>query len=583
MFPLLILALGCPYVSEADRAEALDSDGDGVVDGRYGGEDCDDGDASIGAPQPYFADGDLDGYGVGDSTTACVWPAGAAGRDGDCDDDNASVHPDAGESCETPGVDDDCDGLVDDNDNDWVDSTAWYPDADGDGWGSAADPVYACEAPAGHGSGGDDCDDADASTHPGAAELPFDEVDNDCNGVVDENALVGSGPFVFHRLGVLSPDLGHGVLGMDLDGNGARDVVLGAPGSATAFGFTGAAIAAGDPNEGTEVSSGEWQLQDGRALAAMEIASGDLDDDGVDDLVFGSTGGDETAGGYYPSVSVVYGPVAQGSIYADVRLEGEGIYSIFGAALATGPVTLGGADALLVGAPQEAEWCGAAYLLLGPLADAGAVSNLVYEGGLGAGGVKFVDPCDTSESVYSRGQLGNAVALLPLTAGDAWPIVAAPAADHRRTDQGAVFIFGDELVAGIPVDLDAGSGRGFAGIASGEYFGTALAAGDVDGSGYADLIVGAMYADGEADDNGAVYVFLDVERRETPWDGAENADVTLLGNDRNEIDNTTNLGASVAILGDVDGDGEVDVAMGGPGELGATGELISILNPLLAR
>ncbi len=102
---------------------------------------------------------------------------------GDCNDADASVYPGADESCN--GVDDDCDGVVDD---DAIDASTWYPDDDGDGLGSTADAVHACEQPVGFVSSGGDCDDADSSVHPGVDES-CDGVDDDCNGVVDDDAV----------------------------------------------------------------------------------------------------------------------------------------------------------------------------------------------------------------------------------------------------------------------------------------------------------------------------------------------------------------------------------------------------------
>jgi hypothetical protein len=61
----------------------------------------------------------------------------------------------------------------------------FYPDDDGDGFGNPEEVVDACFAPPGHVEDGSDCDDADASVHPGATEI-CDGVDNDCDGVADD-------------------------------------------------------------------------------------------------------------------------------------------------------------------------------------------------------------------------------------------------------------------------------------------------------------------------------------------------------------------------------------------------------------
>ncbi|MFZ5476721.1 MAG: putative metal-binding motif-containing protein [Myxococcota bacterium] len=76
------------------------------------GDDCDDDDATVGAPSAWYRDGDADGYGAGEPTAACEAPEGLVGDASDCDDDDPDVHPGAAEVCD--GVDADCDGTTDD-------------------------------------------------------------------------------------------------------------------------------------------------------------------------------------------------------------------------------------------------------------------------------------------------------------------------------------------------------------------------------------------------------------------------------------------------------------------------------------
>ncbi len=136
------------------------------------------GDTGCGCPEPvtFYADLDADGYGDPDNAVeACDAPSGYVGNAADCDDADASVHPDADESCN--GVDDDCDGEVDE---DPADGDTWYADADGDGYGDPDAPVLSCDQPSGAVPDDSDCDDGDANTYPGAPEL-CDGVQNDCD------------------------------------------------------------------------------------------------------------------------------------------------------------------------------------------------------------------------------------------------------------------------------------------------------------------------------------------------------------------------------------------------------------------
>jgi len=143
--------------------------------------DCDDADPARypGAPEDdcrdptdYNCDGsvgyvDFDGDG---------WPACE-----DCDDSDAGRFPEADETCD--GVDDDCDGAVDES---AVDAIELWADADGDGHGDAAARVLACAAEPGAVTNFDDCDDESANVHPGAPEL-CDGVDTDCDGTIQES------------------------------------------------------------------------------------------------------------------------------------------------------------------------------------------------------------------------------------------------------------------------------------------------------------------------------------------------------------------------------------------------------------
>ncbi len=130
----------------------------------------------------WWRDQDNDGFGDPDEEVeGCAAGFDLVANAEDCDDTQGTINPNAVELCD--GIDNNCDLLVD---NDAVDPTTWYEDLDGDGWGSAISQ-QACEQPAGWVMDTDDCNDADFTVFPGAPEL-CDDLDNDCDGPVDEEA-----------------------------------------------------------------------------------------------------------------------------------------------------------------------------------------------------------------------------------------------------------------------------------------------------------------------------------------------------------------------------------------------------------
>jgi hypothetical protein len=158
-------------------------------------EDCDgsvDEATAVDAPA-WYGDADGDGFGTGTATPSCLQPSGLVDNDDDCDDTEGTIHPDADEVCDESDVDEDCNGLADDDDlaaRAPDGRSTFYEDRDADGFGSSV-TVEACDTPAGHVGEGGDCDDVDAAINPGAAEVCNDSDDNDCDDIVDDGCYTG--------------------------------------------------------------------------------------------------------------------------------------------------------------------------------------------------------------------------------------------------------------------------------------------------------------------------------------------------------------------------------------------------------
>ncbi|MEL6342166.1 MAG: MopE-related protein, partial [Myxococcota bacterium] len=186
---LIISLTGCAYISDSTEQERLDPDGDGVL----WGTDCDNQDANVGMPTPWFLD--LDGDSFGDPNNivdACTRPDNGVENGDDCWDTPDDIPPDfvalnglpqPTAAAVFPGASNaPYDGI-----NQGCAETFNDFDLDGDGFNAAG---YADR----DGQVGDDCFDLDEpgygdfspeAVYPGAEELCGDGVDSDCDDLFD--------------------------------------------------------------------------------------------------------------------------------------------------------------------------------------------------------------------------------------------------------------------------------------------------------------------------------------------------------------------------------------------------------------
>ncbi|MFO0973383.1 MAG: FG-GAP-like repeat-containing protein [Phycisphaerae bacterium] len=294
--------------------------------------------------------------------------------------------------------------------------------------------------------------------------------------------------------------------------------------------FAGAAAQAGGP----------WMFEPNQPNAYLGTAlagAGDVNGDGLADLVVGAyeyNGGFSNEGRAY----VFHGSAAGLSATPDWFIEHAQPYANFGYSVAgVGDVNRDGYDDVLIGARQfsgAASFVGAAYLYLG------SARGLATQ------------PAWTTVGTQAGALLGAVVSGAGDVNADGYTdlLVAAPSFDSGPVDVGRVWLYlgGRGGPATQPVWWADGS-------ESGAGFGTALAAaGDLDGDGYADVLIGAPRRDSPLVDAGEVRVY-----RGGPGGLSAVPAWTLSGDQAG-----AQFGASVAGAGDVDGDGYRDVVIGAP-------------------
>jgi hypothetical protein len=274
-----------------------------------------------------------------------------------------------------------------------------------------------------------------------------------------------------------------------------------------------------------------WSMEGNRenALFGSSVATaGDVNGDGYSDIIIGAPNYDN--GEVKEGKAFVYhgGPTGPGAS-SNFSYESNQVYAEMGCSVSTaGDINKDGYSDALVGAKYYADGQNDEGLVF---IFKGSASGLYY----------FNTQGNNDEGAH----FGSSVAPAGDFDGDGYAdiIVGAPS---RSNNEGAVFLY-------------YGTESGYFGSVTGIFSGSTsqmgcsvCTAGDVDGDGYGDLIFGASTYSNEQTDEGKVYVYFGKDTGiKTDWNYEYNY-------------STIHLGSSVSTAGDVNGDGYADVIVGAP-------------------
>jgi len=369
----------------------------------------------------------------------------------------------------------------------------------------------------------------------------------------------------------------------DINGDGFDDVIIGAPAgdggaidsgeSYVVFGKSGG-FNSSIPLSSLNGSNG-FRIDgiDEGDFAGIEVSgAGDMNGDGFDDLIIGArrgdAGGPDSGEGY-----VVFGKsTGFASVLALSTLDGSNGFRVDGidaddywnSLKGAGDVNGDGFDDLIIGArdadPQGIQGAGESYVLFGKsggFASAISMSSLDGSNGFRIDGMAPED--GAGYSVSSAGDVN----------GDGFDdlIIGAATADPKGKNlAGEIYVLFGKSGGFVPAfslsTLNGSNGFRISGADSEDWFGNSVSsAGDVNGDGFDDILIGAFRGDSGAIDSGETYVIFGKSGGFAPVLDLSALDGTN-GFRLDGVDAIDWSGFSVSSAGDVNGDGFDDFVIG---------------------
>ena len=323
----------------------------------------------------------------------------------------------------------------------------------------------------------------------------------------------------------------------DVNGDGYSDIIVGATGFTNGESSEGAAfVYYGSASGVSTTAAATFESNQTVAFMGVSVSSaGDVNGDGFSDVLIGAQGYDN--GQSDEGLAFVYHGSADGlSITAASQWEINQAEAAFGYSVSNaGDVNGDGYDDVIIGSN---------FVDLGQVNEGAA---FIYHGSPTGASL-------TSAVVLERNQayayMGRQVSTAGDVNGDGYDdvIIGANEYDNGQLDEGAAFVYhgsSSGVSNTVAAQLEANQAQA--------YFGTSVStAGDVNGDGYSDVIVGARYYDNGSFNEGAAFVY------HGSASGVSTTPAAQLENNQASAD----FGYSVSSAGDVNGDGYSDVIVG---------------------